>query len=238
MLKDSYRISIVRNIILRKTLHIGMCLFLLLPYLINLNEYNKLLYYSILLIVAAEINSLILKKPLLSVKLKENFEKNRKRILLTLYKSTAIKELIDLETKLSKLESLIQEQIRQIEREYERKGGYIGIVYGLLGVTLSQLFFSNEAYYGILALTIIDPLTALIGAVYGRIKIPYTNGSLEGSLTAFIVFYLTLVLLGFRPERATLVSLISCLAELFSSEDNLALPLVTSASIYLINHFL
>ena len=231
MLEERNRSSL-KNTVLRKSLHVAMCTFLFLPYIINSDYINKLIYYSVLLVVAAEINSLILKKPLISVKLRENFEKRRRSLLESLHRSSALREVLDME---AKLENIIQDQIRQIEREYERKGGYIGIVYALVGVTISQTFFGNNTLYGILALTIVDPITAMVGSIYGR-RIPYTNGSIEGSIIALAIFYLSLITLGFRPEKAFFTSIVACITELFSSEDNLTLPLTTSFIVTLLSH--
>ena len=224
----------VLKVSLRKLLHLTMSLALLLPYLAEVEGLDALTYYALLSIIAAAVNSFIVKRPLLSVKLKESFEKRRRRVLEALSKTSPA--ILDLNAKLLKLEGLIQEQIRQIEREYERKGGYIGIVHGLVGVLSSQIIFGNDTFYGVLALAVVDPVAAVVGTLIGRFRVESLGISLEGSLSSLIAFYAVLSLTTrVAPHQALAISITATLAEAVSIEDNLTLPLVASMAAYLVN---
>ncbi len=224
----------VKGELLRKVAHVLFCFTLLIPY-IGIISIPPLIYYTILAILAALINGIIVKKPLLSKELVNFFENRRKKTIETILYTTPQPFKHVIEESLFRLEQLVQEQIKRMEREYEKKGGYIGIVHGIIGVLTSAILFNDYTIYGIIALTVIDPIAATIGILYGRIRLPLAQGSLEGTLAAIIGLTFILTILDVNPEVAILISFFASLTELFSIEDNLTIPLVASLSAYLLS---
>ena len=112
-----------------------------------------------------------------------------------------------------------------MERNYEQRGGYIGITHGVTGVLVSEVLFGDKTLYGILALLVIDTTTAFIAELKRpHHNLPYSWSTAEGSATAFIIYLLTLMLLGVDLYRASLMSLALVLVEAYAPEDNLLLP--------------
>jgi len=194
-------------------------------------------YYSILLVISSIFNSFLIKKPLLSRELQINFEKQRKKIFDLLLKNspTTFKSLLSFEKWIASLEKVIQDEIRRMEREYEKKGGYIGIIYGIIGVYISYIIFKKYTFYGIIALMVIDPIAAVFGKGFGKNRVPITHKSIEGTLFATLFFTIVLMFLGLHPTKAIIISLLTSLVELFSIEDNLTIPLTSSFLIFFLD---
>lgn len=220
----------LRYVALRKLLHVALSSLLLVPYIVHVSYISYVHYYIALAVTAAGVNSLLIKKPLLSGEIRKAFESRRRKAFEAILRSSPpyLKELLDLESKIRKLEAIIQEQLSMMEREYEKKGGYIGIEYGVIGVLFSQIFFGERTFYGVLALMIVDPIAAVVGYRFGRHRVPPTGSSLEGMVAASAAYMAFLLALGLDPARAFGASIITCAVELLSVEDNLTLPIASS----------
>lgn len=179
----------------------------------------------------------MIKKPLLSKEIQKNFEKKRKKVFDLLLKNSplAFKNFLSIEKWIANLEKIIQEEIIRMEREYEKKGGYIGIVYGIMGVLLSYIFLKEYVFYGIIALMTIDPIAAIFGSFLGKIHVPLTGKTLEGTFFATIIYTFILFYLGIPFFKAFIISFITSLVELFSIEDNLTIPLTSSFLVFFLN---
>jgi dolichol kinase len=117
-----------------------------------------------------------------------------------------------------------------------------------LGVGLSLLLFEKDvALLSILFLVFADPLSSLIGGVYGREKF-LPNKSIEGSLTCFIVCYALsfffLKSMGYSGTKMFVFSLIagvvgsfSELISAFKVDDNLTIPVVSGIGLTLLNNY-
>lgn len=118
-----------------------------------------------------------------------------------------------------------------------------------LGVGLSLLLFEeNVALLSVLFLVFADPLSSLIGGLYGRDKF-LPNKSLEGSLTCFLVCYALsfffLKAIGAGGSRVfffcILAGIIGALSEIISAfkvDDNLTIPLISGIGLTFLNgHF-
>ncbi len=240
-----YRLVEPKIIAYRKLLHIVFCIGLLLPYLpisdniFLKNNLSPSVYYSILAAIATTINAIQIKRPLIRIELKNMLQEKRRKIIEDLLKilpadESLISKSLEYEEKIRKLEDHFNDYIDRMERSYERIGGYIGITHGVVGVLISNVLFENYVVYGILALMIVDPTAAVFGATLGRHPIPKTNGTIEGSIAAFILFFLLSLLLSIDLPSAFMLSLTATLAELLSVEDNLVIPLATSAAAYIL----
>ena len=234
---------------LRKAVHIIFCAILLLPLTKVLSlipmDIEPLQYYLSLGVIAATVNSIQVKRPLLSVEIRERMISARKRILeeilnLRIMKilplgQKVIEGIDELGDMLEKLESSFNEQIRRMERSYEKVGGYIGVTLGIIGVAFSYAMVRDYTIYGIYALMIMDPVGAIIGIMYGRNRIPFSNATIEGAAAEFIVFTIFLVFaLSIDVYRSILIALIATVAEVFGVEDNLFIPVAVSLATYIL----
>jgi len=134
-------------------------------------------------------------------------------------------------------------------RESEVKG-FTGTSFYLLGVWLSLSLFKFEiALLSILFLVVADPVSSLIGNLYGsRDYLP--NKSIEGSLGCFITCYFLcfIYLKNFHGQTSDIHFLFAFLAGLigtvsetvsaFKIDDNLTIPLVSGAGLSLLNMFI
>ena len=236
-------------VLYRKLLHVLLCLGLYVPYLPyipllgSLGDYgvSKEMYYAVLALVAAAINAIIVKKPLIRVELKEKLQERRRKLVEELLKLApsnripAVAAVAEFEEKLKKLEDSFEEHISRIERSYERIGGYLGITHGVVGVLVSHVVFGGYALYGIYALTVVDPVAAVAGSLAGAHRVPYSSGTFEGALASLMAFALFLCLLGIDAPRALLISAAASIAELYGVEDNLSIPIAASAVAYFLH---
>ncbi|RLE78262.1 MAG: hypothetical protein DRJ44_00105 [Thermoprotei archaeon] len=229
----------------RKLLHVVFCIGLLLPYLPVLDDIfsksnlSPSVYYSILAAIATTINAIQIKRPLIRIELKNILQEKRRKMIEDLLKilpadKSFISKSLEYEEKIRKLEDHFNDYIDRMERSYERIGGYIGITHGVVGVLISNILFENYVVYGILALMIVDPAAAIFGVILGKHPIPKTNGTIEGSIVAFILFLFFSLFLNIDLSYAFMLSLTATLTELLSVEDNLVIPLATSAVAYIL----
>jgi len=120
-----------------------------------------------------------------------------------------------------------------VERDYERRAGWLGALSGLIGVSSSYFLFGSLASYGIFALILTDGLSSIVGISVGRIRIPMADGTLEGTTAGFISYLALLVSLTGDPYVAALVAISSSVAELYGGEDNIAVPIVSTLVAFL-----
>lgn len=230
-------------VLYRKLLHVLLCLGLFVPYILplgGLRDYGvgREAYYAVLALAATAVNAVVVKRPLIGVELKERLQERRRRLVEELLKLApsskipAVAVVAEFEEKLKRLEDSFEEHISRMERSYERVGGYIGIAHGAIGILASHVVFGGYAFYGICALTVVDPIAAVVGSLAGAHRVPYSSGTVEGALASSAVFALLLCLCGIDVPRALLISTAASIAELYGVEDNLSIPIATSAAAY------
>lgn len=119
--------------------------------------------------------------------------------------------------------------------EREKESPMWGAIMFFLGVFLTVLIFSKEiAIPAIAILALADSASALIGKLYGKIKLPHNKAlSLEGSLAFFVVAILILIF--YLPlERTLLYGFILAVVETIPGiEDNLSVPILAGALVNL-----
>ena len=118
--------------------------------------------------------------------------------------------------------------IEQVERDYERRAGWLGALSGLIGVTSAYFLFGALAAYGILGLILTDGLSSIFGISLGRRRIPMTDATVEGTVAGFISYALVLVVITRDPTISILIPAASSIAELYVGEDNITVPLAAS----------
>jgi len=123
--------------------------------------------------------------------------------------------------------------VNLVERDYERRAGWLGALSGLIGVSSSYFLFGSLASYGIFALITTDGLSSIVGISIGRIKIPMADGTVEGTAAGLISYLILLQCLIGDPYLAALIAVSSSVAELYGGEDNIAVPLVSTLVAFL-----
>ena len=101
-----------------------------------------------------------------------------------------------------------------------------GALFFALGALFCIVFFAKEvAFVGLVALSLLDSVTTLVGLRFGRTRI-YNHKSLEGTLAGFAVTAIVLALL-LPPGIALVTAVAAAVAELASPvDDNLVVPVV------------
>ena len=211
-----------KNLALRKAIHASMVLLLASPALVipllpeklfPLQKPDPAWVYGLLMVIAAWINALRVKGPAVSLSPEE---------LEMLLLKTPMGQRVDAAVKW--FESLA----RQLEREYEKRAGWVGLMHGVLGVGVSYFLFGPIFIWGVLALATTDVASALVGAKIGRRRMPLASVStVEGTLAGFLAF-LPVACLHWTPLQAVLLSATAALSEAYGVEDNLEVPFVVS----------
>ncbi len=243
-----YVIKSIKGEILRKMLHLLFTLTLIIP----LTPYYRQIFmdigfpydatiftYALLTFVSAFINSLQIKVPKVYTTSLKMFKDFRKRIIEYISESIGMKNVSDIlrgvDGVFDKHEERFIEFIASVEREYEKKYGYIGITFGIISITLSYILFGLlPTIYGILALAIVDSITAVITLLtMGKLKKIFKHTTISIAI-AFIIYTVICFLIDNNIANAVLIALAAIAVELFSPEDNLTLPLI----IALLSHIL
>jgi len=235
--------------ILRKLAHVALALLFLAPYLSPellrfMGGIDKIHFYMLLAALSASINSIQVKKPLFGRRILMEL-KTLRRMLVNEISDERWSGRIPLVERLRQLASMTDERmsdyedkllkyIESMERDYERRSGYIGVTFGAIGVAFSQLFFGDVTFYGILSLMIYDSVSALTTNLFDGPKIPYSHTSIIGALAASSLLAIVLVVFGIKPLEALIITLVCALTEAYFIEDNLALPIIVSLTGYLL----
>lgn len=229
--------------LLRKLLHVALALLLLLP----LSPWYEQLAaragfkgdaalstYALLLVAALFVSTLRVRRP----ELRDSMLKisgDARRLVLQHVKSLGpLHEVLEgVEQALDRAEQGFFALVDTVERDYEKRYGYVAAICAVASALASYALFGPAATArGILALVIVDPLASMLTLLIGGRKILKHNPiSVAASALAFAV---TLLAAGERPLRALLLGAAASFIELASSEDNLTLPLGTAALFYLL----
>lgn len=233
--------------ILRKVLHVVFSLMLLIPFAQAYRDLAASLWLggldptlatlALLLFGAAFVNSLQVRLPDVRNRFLKTSADIRKRILETL-ESTArdapyavlVENIIK---SIARYEERFLEFISMVERDYELRYGYICITFGLLSVTMSYVLFGPWAVYGILALAVVDSVSS-IATLYTQNRRKLLKHSDISIAITFAVFTLMLVPVAADPWKAIAIASAAVVTELASPEDNLTLPIITTAASYLL----
>ncbi|MEM0267824.1 MAG: hypothetical protein QXH90_03195 [Candidatus Korarchaeum sp.] len=138
---------------------------------------------------------------------------------------------------IKQLESLVESferLVSMVERDYERRSGWLGLMSGLIGGASSYFIFGFHVIYGVLGLLLVDGISTIVGMNIGVIKVPFTNKTVEGTLAGFLSFSVALTIITGNFSSSLIVASVSSLAELYGIEDNITVPLVASALAYLV----
>ena len=232
---------------MRKAVHVSLVTLLLITYIMPV-EYliglNRLQVFFIATVVSSFFNSLQVKRPLFLQKILIDFRSTRQKILKEIIEDKILKKpqtygkvlkfMGNIENIIEDFEERILEYIEKVERDYEKRSGYIGITFAIVAVTFTEYFFDGLSLYGVLALAIYDPLSAVVGVLIKTPSLPFSYTRLSGAFFASITFITALLLIGVTPLKALILTVVACIAEAYGIEDNLVLPITVSTVAFLI----
>ena len=226
------RLEQLRAMALRKLIHVVLSVFLVIPFIVNLGIYgiSTTLYFTLITLGVSVIYVIQVKRPIITIMLLDALTSARRSILQQITKSP-ISSAIPLDTlddSLMKLEKTVKELLDNVERDYERRGGYLGILMGAIGVLISQLLTGNYVIYGIVSVIVYDTMSALGGTLLGRVKLPFSNATMEGALVGMASLAIVLFILTNQLVGSLAITVVAALAEAYGMEDNLAIPVTTS----------
>ncbi|MCS7111714.1 MAG: hypothetical protein N3D82_02375 [Ignisphaera sp.] len=229
----------LRGEVFRKMFHLLLTLAMAIPLTPHYQQiftgmgfpYDATLFtYALLTFASAFINSLQIKVPSIyttSLKMLKDF---RKRIIEYISESVGVENVSDIlrsiDGAFEKHEERFTEFIASIEREYERKHGYIGITFGTISVTLAYTLFGPfPTLHGILALAVVDSITAIVTLLTKERCRKIFKHTTVSILTAFVTYSAVCFLIGRNILTAAAIASAAIIVELLSPEDNLTLPL-------------
>ncbi|MGC8606214.1 MAG: phosphatidate cytidylyltransferase [Vulcanisaeta sp.] len=226
------RIEQLKAMALRKLIHVVLSVFLIIPFIVNLGVYgiSMTLYFALIALGVSVIYVIQVKRPIITVILLDALTSARRSILQQVIKSP-IGSAIPIDTLddgLMRLEKTVKELLESVERDYERRGGYLGILMGAIGVLISLLLTNNYVIYGIISVIVYDTMSALGGVLLGRVKLPFSNATMEGALVGMTSLVTVLFLLTNQLIGSLAITVVAALAEAYGMEDNLAIPVTTS----------
>lgn len=223
-------------------IHVALALALLVPLS---PEYEKLAKsagltsdpapssYAILLVSALFVSTLRVRKPELRESLLKITREARRAILLHVGGLGPLQEIArGVEQALDRAEEGFFSLIETLERDYEKRYGYVAAICAVASVLASYVLFGAAATVrGVVALAVVDPAASLLTLYLPRGRKLLKHYAFS-PLAAAILLALTLVAIGDEPPRALALSIAAALIELVSPEDNLTLPLGVSALHY------
>ncbi|MEM2350933.1 MAG: hypothetical protein QXT26_00820 [Thermoproteota archaeon] len=221
---------------MRKSIHLILSLILLLPFVLSYFQVyiDATVFYSILSILALILNAAQIKRPLLRSEVKNLMRRSREKFFKDIkgflpLRSQVTSLILDrIDEKIREVEELIDSQLSAIERDYEKRGGYVGLTYGVLGVTISYFLFRNHALYGVVSMATVDLLSTIVGGLAGVHKLPFTDKTFEGSVSGATLFFIVLFMIGIPLLNAFILAILAAIVEAYAIEDNLLLPISVS----------
>jgi dolichol kinase len=120
----------------------------------------------------------------------------------------------------------------------EERGHYSGVFHTTIGaLAVIWLFGDRPAYVaaGIWCVSLGDAAAALVGKAIGRLRLPGSKKSVEGSTACFVVCAAACLAVGFPPLAAAAGALAATVVELLPTtwffNDNLWMPLATAVAL-------
>ncbi len=222
---------------LRKLIHVILALALLVPLspgyaslAAGVAGDPALSTYALLLVATLFASTLRVRRPELRDVVRRVMRDARRAALQHLEASAPLHRVAEeVERALSKVEEGFFSLIDAVERDYEKRHGYVAAVCALASALASYSLFGPQATArGILALAIVDPAASLLTLYLPRGR-RLLKHRVHAPLLAALLFSAVLLTLGDEPRRAAILGLAAALVELLSVEDNLTLPLAVAA---------
>lgn len=217
----------VRRLLARKLFHVLFAALMVVPFVYNVPfEY----YVTSLVIISGLVYSIQVRQPATWRELRQNFFKTFEEIFERLEQLLPL-DKPELRSQYFKTLRQLEELIESAERDYEKRHGYLGILMGAVGFLAAYVMFGKGPLLAsIISMAVYDAVSAIAGTVVksrraGKI-------SVSGTLLGFFANILALIAVGFSPPSALLITALVVLADAFSPEDNLTIPIAAAAGAY------
>lgn len=232
-----------RSELLRKLIHVVLAFLLAIPLspwyeqvaaYAGLKGDAALSTYVLLLVAALFASTLRVRKPELRDSMLRISREARKLVLQHVKSLGPLHEVVSgIEQALDRAEQGFFALVDTVERDYEKRYGYVAAICAIASVLASYALFGPAATLrGILALAVVDPLASILTLfLEGRKVLKHNPISVAASALALSA---ALLAVGEKLTRALLLGIAASLIELVSPEDNLTLPLGTAALFYLL----
>lgn len=211
-------VSEIRREVYRKVVHLLLSITLMLPFFFPLPApLNVYSYYALGLFAAAFLSSVAAKRSVFLLRL-TNFRENIEHRISGIRELQEKMPLKVIEEAFIGLIDFVGQQVELLERDYEKREGYVGLLYGMIGGVIGLLLSPCHIVYGLVALAIVDPIASVCNLLLKRGK------SLAGDLIAFGVYFAVLFSLDLPVLTCLSLALTAVAAEYLSIEDNLTIP--------------
>lgn len=227
--------------IFRKILHLVLALLMAVPLIPYYNQiftdigfsYNAtLLTYALITFACAFVNSLQIRAPSIytvSLKMLKDFRKKVVEYISSMGVENVSDILRSIDSAFDRHEERFTEFIASVEREYERRYGYIGITFTSTSITLSYVLFGSlPTLYGILALAVVDSTTAIATLLTEKKCRKILKHTIISILIAFAIYTTICFLVNNNIAVSLAIASTAIITELLSPEDNLTIPIITA----------
>lgn len=220
----------IRPLVARKAVHVAFLALMALPFLLPIPMEVAL---SLLLVVAGFVYSVQVKEP-------ARWAEFRQGIFRSLEEFADALEAIppldrpELRERYVKAVKELEAVMGAAERDYERRGGYLGVLMGIAGFTAAYLLFGvRHLPPALVSMAVYDAVSAIAGSALGG---PRWRGRISpaGTLAGAVANVAALFALGYGPLAAAAITALVVLADLVSVEDNLLIPLAAAGGSYLL----
>ncbi len=216
---------------LRKAIHTAFISLLFVPYAVPLLEPR--MYYAALAVSASLLYALQVKQPQLAIKLVNDLLYRSEEMFEKLQRIAPGVDRLYVREQYERFREEIIDMVRSVERDYEKKSGYVGMLLGIMGIYITNTLFGDlPTLTALTSLAVYDTVSGIVGARHGRRRFPHSRASLEGSLAGALAN--AAVLAPFLGLPAVLISAIAVLAEAYGVEDNMSIPLAVGLTTYIL----
>ncbi|MGC9104079.1 MAG: hypothetical protein ACP5JF_04710 [Candidatus Methanodesulfokora sp.] len=200
--------------ILRKLVHMALSALMFAPFLLSsILKYDPVSAYGLIIVASAWVYAVRAKG------IPKELGQMIKRVRIE---------------RMDRLASQFAVSIERLERDYERRAGWIGLLTGVIGIGGSYIVFRDCFIAGVLAMIFVDGISAIVGMSIGR-RIPLSKGTVEGTLAGFLSYFIAMTFIT-NPVKSATIALLTSAAELYGIEDNLSVPMVSSLLLFLLGY--
>lgn len=220
----------IKPLVARKAVHVVFVALVALPLLLPVPMEAAL---SLLLVAAGFVYSVQVKEP-------ARWAEFRQGIFRSLEEFADALEAIppldrpELRERYLKAVRELEAVVDAAERDYEKRGGYLGALMGILGFTAAYLLFgAAHLPPALVSMAVYDAVSAVAGSLAGG---PRWRGRVSpaGTLAGAAANVAALAALGYGLPAAAAITALVVAADLVSVEDNLLIPLAAAGGSYLL----
>ncbi|MFP3250520.1 MAG: phosphatidate cytidylyltransferase [Thermoproteus sp.] len=223
----------IRGLLVRKSFHVAGAVLLAVPLFARI---EPAVYYAALALAAGFLYSIQVKRPQILLDLRRDVFKSLEDVFASLDKLVPVGRA-DLKVQYDALLGSIERAIEAAERDYEKRGGYLGLLMGAVGVLISYNIFGPVGLLpAVVGLAVYDSFSALVGSVLGRHRLPAVDATVEGMLGGAVPTLAVFIAAGYGPLTSLVITAFVAVAEAYGVEDNLAIPLAAAAAAYMMLH--